>query len=601
MSKHQTGQSSRTISVRRREEHVEIYAAELVQQDPSLSMERARGIARKRIDDESKLNPLYDKVFLATKPSSRSVPRKGVSEIAEIGAIMGIPEVAGLREHLETSGSTRKGNWSLVVAVLFKMTYFGRPDFNNTRRQFIPGSAVEWAYGYPEGPETDAGEYFALRTISSRHCPGRVVHVNLDLLDRIASRKDLTTGKPIHPNMFKFCSVDGSLIPANVTQSPPYAPTKRQRKIIEREIAGPRRPMVQMVWHGKGAGAEPSDDPLTGWRKKCFGYNLVVISCMDTGLPIIWQLMPATGNERAAVLEMLEALYILRPSFPMEYLVGDGLYGNSREFVGDLYSRYGVHMVFPVHGSMSKQTARTHEGVPVCNHGMMNLDKTGEVWGSTKRRHEGLKPGALPPEGKGSRPRLRWICPKKEGAICAPRNTYLPDDWHLNTYLPHAGSSEKAALRSVLLSRRNNSESLFSQIKHSGPGSEWPGRSRWADDDGMRMGLSLALMQITARRVVHESGAYDRALEETDAAGYLTSTEKRRLHKKRATTSLDNQDECDWWGAPAMPPSTLGSDVELPIDREYLIPSLLEFSDRPDKPSTGEGDEPPEAGLAAVA
>lgn len=591
----------RIISARRREELIASYAEALVKQDPSLSIGKAREFADRRIEDESKLNPHYDKVFRQTKPSSRAVPRKGISEIAEMRAIMEIPEVAFVREYLETSRSTRNGTWGLVVSVLFRMTYFGRPDFSNTRRQFIPGSGIDWAYNHPEGPTSEAGEYFALRTIVSRHSPGTVVHVNLDLLDRIASRRDPETGKLAHPDMFKYCSVDGSLIPANVTQNPPYAPTKRQRKIIEREIAGPRRPMVQMVWHAKGSGAEATDDPITKWRKKCFGYNLVVISCMATGLPIIWQLMPATGTERAAVREMLEALYVLRPDFPMEYLVGDKHFGNDRSFIGDTYSRYGVHLVFPVHASMSKQTARSHEGVPVCDHGLMVLDKTGEVWGSKKRRQNGVKPGNLPPKGKGSRPRLRWVCPKKKGKRCAPDKTYLPDDWHLNTYLPHAGSSEKAALRSVLLSRRNNSESLFSQIKHSGPGSEWPGRSRWADDDGMRMGLSLALMQITARRVVHESGAYDRALEETDAAGYLTSTEKCRLHKKRATTSRENQDECEWWGAPAMPPSSLGIDVELPIDREYLLPSLLEFSDRPDKPSAGENDEPPEAGLAAVA
>lgn len=597
MSKHQPKRRFRIVSAQRREELVRIYADELVTQDPSLSIQKARQFALRRIEDETQLNPLFDKVFLETRPSSRSVPRKSISEVAEIKAIMEIPEVAWVREHLETSGSTRNGDWGTVVATLFKMTYFGRPDFNNTRRQFIPGSAIEWAYGHPTGPDTEAGEYFALRTITNRHKPGVVTHVHLDLLDRMASLMDPKTGKLVHPDMFKHCSVDGTLIAANVTQNPPYAPTKRQRKIIEREIAGPRRPMVQMVWHGKGVAAEPSDDPLTGWRKKCFGYNLVVISCLDTGLPVIWQLMPATGNERTAVLEMLEALYILRPDFPMEYLVGDGLYGNSRDFIGRVYSRYGVHMVFPVHGTMSKRNARSHEGVPVCEHGLMNLDKTGEVWGSRKRRENGVKPGTLPPNGKGSRPRMRWNC--IEGK-CQPRPTYLPDDWHLNTFLPHAGKSEKAALRAVLLARRNNSESLFSQVKHSGPGSEWPGRSRWADDDGMRLGLSLALMQIAARRVAHSTGAYDHALEEAHEAGFLTSTERRRYLIKEQSRS-EGITEPDWWGAPPEPPTTLGIDAGLPIDREYLLPSLLEFSDRPDRPRTTRGPDGPDKGLAAAA
>jgi len=87
----------------------------------------------------------------------------------------------------------------------------------------------------------------------------------------------------------------------------------------------------------------------------------------------------------------------------------------------------------------------------------------------------------------------------------------------------------------------------------------------------------------------------------TDAAGFLTSTEKRQFHIKWAAMSLDDPDESEWWGSPAIPPSTFGIDIELPIDWEYLLPSLLEFSDRPDKPSAGKEEEPPEAGLAALA
>ncbi|MBK8294089.1 MAG: hypothetical protein IPK93_04650 [Solirubrobacterales bacterium] len=423
MSKHDEESNHRTLDEQRRKETLDHYIEEVMKENTSRSFSAAKKLAKKRLAKDSKSNPHYEKVFLRTAPSSRAIPRKGISEIAEIRAMMALPEVAWIKEHLESSGSSRNGEWGLPASVLLKMTYFGRPDFSNTRRHFIPGSAVDWAYGHVKGPATQAGEYFALQTILNRHKPGSAIHVNLRLLKRFVDAKVPGTDRPAYPNAFKRCSVDGTLIQANISQTPTYAPTKRQRKRLERQAAGPRRPMVQGVWHAKGTGAEPSDDPInvSGTRKSCVGYNLVVITCMDTGDPVIWQLMPATGNERTAVVEMLEALYILWPDFPMEYLVGDSLYGNSRDFIAHLYQRYGVHAVFPVHGNMSKRTSDSVDGVPLCQHGPMNLVKTGEVWDSVKRRKEGVKPGHLPPNGKGSRPRLRWECPED---ICAGPKTY---------------------------------------------------------------------------------------------------------------------------------------------------------------------------------
>jgi hypothetical protein len=351
--------------------------------------------------------------------------------------------------------------------------------------------------------------------------------------------------------------------------------------------------MVQFTYHGPKKGTKEGDEQGTVNRKNktCFGYNLVVIACMDTGIPVIWTLIPATGQERDATRKMIDALYRLRPDFPMEYLVGDGHYSgdgspNSRQegLSEFLYRRYGIHGVFPRNEGRSPNNLWAKSaGVPQCRHGLMKLSKEGEVWDAKKRQREGVPPGDPPPLGKGSRPRNRWRCPEENpDKRCLDAKTYLPDDWHLNTYLPHAGDSRKAATRSVILARRNAIESLFSRIKRLGVGSEWPLRKTWGGDDGMRWLTSLALLQITARKVVHLSGAYAESFQEAVEAGLVTPNEERLFGPR-----IPGADSRPAPGIrpEAGPPSSWDVDAKLPIDQEYLLDSLEQFSDEPDRPA----------------
>lgn len=89
------------------------------------------------------------------------------------------------------------------------------------------------------------------------------------------------------------------------------------------------------------------------------------------------------------------------------------------------------------------------------------------------------------------------------------------------------GACKKSALRSVLQARRNRSESVFSQMKHTGTGAKWPNRARWATDDGMRWLTSLAMIQITARRLIHLDGSYEKSLDRTRDQGFLNPSDKR--------------------------------------------------------------------------
>lgn len=304
-------------------------------------------------------------------------------------------------------------------------------------------------------------------------------------------------------------------------------------------------------------------------RKKCFGYNLVIISDLDLGLPIIWTLIPASWNERDALVELIEALYRIRPDFPMETLVGDGLFATPLELTAWLSSNHGILLVVPLQESMRTEACEN----PKCAHGYMDYYQTREFWNVARRIREGVKPGDVPPTGsRATQPRILWRCPKGK----CPRKTTRPHHhWHQIHPLPHRGPSREAARRAVLLGRRNCSESVNAQLKHYGVGANWPSRSKWANDNGMRWIVSACLLQMTARRVAHLSGGYDAAMRRAEVHGLLTPTEMLGL-KSKPTVPVD-----PLVSGEARAPETWGREVDLPIDREFLLESLDEASARP--------------------
>jgi len=588
MSKRFPTPRPRRVEDRRNNEAVAELTEELLEQEPTLTRTKAKARAARLVNEGQSRNRHYSRVFLETKPSVRAQPRRNISVLAELRAIVQHPSIAWVMSLLVSSKYGRPARRTLIVATLMKMAYFGRPDFLYAIKEFEGNNRYGWVFGNPTGPQCLSSRYHSLGAITKRVKPGAAIHANLDLIDEILAMKNPKTGKQMYPDAFTRCAVDGSLIPADVPQYGPRGDSPRERKRNEREIAGEHRPMAQYVWYSKSSGSAPADGPPAKdlMVKSCFGYKLVVIVCMDTGVPIIWTVIPASGDERLALRELLAALYRLRPKFPMEYIVGDGLYPMADETLRIPYEEYGIHPVFPRRAGRSADNpwAET-DGVPTCQHGLMELHKEGEFWGAKRRHEHDVKPGSPPPAGKGKNPRLRWRCPVKDPEVpkCPEVATYLKEDWHLNTYLPHAGGSKKTALRYVLLARRNAVESLFSQLKHLGVGAPWPNRTKWGGDDALKWIVSLALLQVTARRVVHLNGAYAEALNEAYEAGHLTDNEMRTFRGL-----LPDTDELPLRGVAGAPgpPSTWSIDADLPIDREYLLPSLLEYSDRPDRDRT---------------
>jgi hypothetical protein len=559
-------------------------ARDMMRKDPNLGKAAATRRARQIVIARNRENPHRLRMRQQTEPRLKAVRRSEVCSLAEQRAIRDNTLINWLFLYLLAAGRTKPFmNRCLAVAALFQMAYFSRPQFSYMFARFRANDSMAWAHYYPKGPFSIDANYKALRKITDSGKAGAAIHVNLDLLDKIAAVEDSQTGARRFSNALRFCSVDGTLIEANVPQNLPRVRTPRERKALIRKVAGPLRLMADSVYHGFGKNSGPMErpEPEMKVRKSCFGYNLVVISCLDTCLPIIWTLIPATGDEVTATRELLDALYQLRPDFPMEYLVGDGLYSGGFEFPASLYYSYGVHLVTPRTNRTSASPWAASDGVPCCDHGLMDFKRHGEVWDAPKRREHGIKPGNLPPKGLGQKPRLRFECPEKE---CPPKSTRMSDNWILHTYLPHVGSNKWTALREILLARRNTSESLFAQLKHLGVGARWPNRARWATDNGMRWLTSLALLSMTARKLVHVDGSYSTALGQVYEAGFIT---QRELWHYRDVEGIEPESVTPSEGFDVPPPtwegapSTWEKHIELPIDQPYTPLPPEAFSDIP--------------------
>jgi len=318
--------------------------------------------------------------------------------------------------------------------------------------------------------------------------------------------------------------------------------------------------------------------------RQCFGYKLVVVLSITLQVPLIWTLIPATGDERVALRSMIRALYRMIPRLPTRHLVGDGLYGNDQSLLQWLDRRFGVIGVFPLHASVRKDLPyRATSGVPKCRHGWARHVGVRDEWAPQRRWELELAPGTPAPGAPGH----RWEC--RAGHDCHEiRGTSARTDWRLFSPLPHTGDSRLAARRLALFHYRNVIESAFAAIKHRGVGADWPPRMRLGDDDTARWVISLALLRSTAARLAHASGAYDEALARATHLGLIEMHGQHPMPTNGVQPRAAEQQDIliDDIIAPldSSPPDTSRLGLTLPIDEPYRLPDLNEYSDIPDRP-----------------
>jgi hypothetical protein len=251
--------------------------------------------------------------------------------------------------------------------------------------------------------------------------------------------------------------------------------------------------------------------------RRCFGYKLLILSDMASTLPLCWRLISAGADERKETLALLRDYFELVPDSRMWALVGDALYDKDKAFAHQLLFKWGLHPVFPRAGAYSEKLPHVKTGgIPHCAHGEMKLKDWDGFMDADDRLAAGIR------RGEEVRPnaRLRWVCPnstpsRRSGpGICKGIETKPHTDARLYTFLPRGGAHHHAALRIALLLRRNGVESINASLKNLGVGGKDMQRPRWAGDLEMDWLVSAALTFLTARRVAHETGEYQRTKQE---------------------------------------------------------------------------------------
>lgn len=452
--------------------------------------------------------------FDETAPVSRSPrPSETCAEV-EMAAMRGLGTVRWLIEWLlaKTNLRGRRARREMVVAVFLQMALGrGRPEIARSHNQLTGNRpALAWAHDYP----TDVARktlYESLHNLLRQKDPDVLVAANIDLIRQLAEihnqrewpRKRGGRRKGEALLVGEIGIVDGTLVPAPVQQRHPK--DAEHKRILH----GEGREMVNAVVY-TDANGKP--------YRFTEGYRLVILADLATTLPIAATLMPASGDEREALLRLLEKLFEAWPECPMSAIVGDGLFQHSQQLSRDLVFKFGLQPIFPKSAKGFRQDLPHAEsdGVPRCACGEMRLRDTDGFYTAERRAREGIPRGVEAPDP--TKARLRWTCLND---ICKPVTTYAHKEPRLYTFYPRGGDSERAIERRVLMLRRNAVESIFACFQNLGLGREKFDCPRWAKDVEMGWLLGAGMLGLTARRLAHDKGLYETTYAEAEGLGLL--------------------------------------------------------------------------------
>jgi hypothetical protein len=444
----------------------------------------------------------------------------------------------------------RKLGAASILHMAFKR---GRPEVWETRNCFRGSNALlHWAYRCPKHNEAADLErtsfYEAVHLVfdQTNLDPYLVEHLQVETFKQFATQivgRD-RKGRPIlrHSKAGVALVCDGSFTEGQAQQGVILDEEHRQIRIRHR---ADRDGIRLRVYAADGH-----------FRAKVVGYKLVVLVCLTTARPVISALVPADAHEPDVVTYLLERLFELWPDAPVEFLVGDALYGHGRDFLRELMFRFGIDPVFPwradypADATDENGVATQIKGVPVCRcagtpRPMRFLQRKGKWWGPRQRAKGDLPRGQWAPLAD-HRIRYEFCCPdadaRGKNGGCKAKYTYPWDEPRTNTYLPHAGDCERASMRRVFLWQRNVVESCYAALQRLGLQQRGVERPAWANDVENSWLLGLGLMFLTARRFAYESGLYESAYDEAERLHLLDNPTRDTLAPGPTRAELEAAD-----------------------------------------------------------
>ncbi|MBK5232184.1 MAG: hypothetical protein JJE13_04280 [Thermoleophilia bacterium] len=448
----------------------------------------------------------FNKAWERLARISRTFPRQHVIPLIESAAIRRIPEVAWFANWFATHDGPGPQPGGLGTATALSLALEGGPpNFLARMKLFGHADALRgYAYDYIDVKKKTSA-YEQWHKSCDRRAPDSVLHVSLALIKKLAKLLDDPNNKH-RPRVGQYLVVDGTQQQADVRQVFPLG--KKHAKFLDRDYEG-----LGYVRHQRGDGSE---------LKRNHGYNIVVISDLATGLPLVWHVIPAGGDERAATIEMLEILFRIWPECPAEVLLGDSLYDHSIQFSRELEFIWNLHPLFTPHGSRSDSASEfaATNGVPPCPHSAsnyMHLEKAEKFFNGLDGVAKGSARGEEPPNRQAFN---RWVCPE---GICKPINVYFDKDPRRNSYFPQAGDHGRYFFRAAAMPYRNSAESIFAEVKALLLFGPLTNRVRYAKTHREAMfAFGMAFMGLVAKRFAHEIGLYEEIKLRAESVGLLT-------------------------------------------------------------------------------
>lgn len=483
--------------------------------------------------------------FEAMAMSSTAPDRKNINPHVETAATLAQPCISEMLGILASTPLSRGPIPDLSTAVAVIVDQALRPSRCDIRSAYLDMEngqvSRRWGLNDPTATPCESQLYRQIETITGSvaqdkpgHDPTIYLQVNLKVLRELASATD-ENGELLHPDMFKIMILDGSRIEGPLSQVTPLS-AEHLRLLTGAELTG-----VDFSVYDYGG----QYDSVLGWR-------LVLLVDRDSGLPVIWAIVPATAHEPRVLLDLLlPQLFELWPDCPLHTIISDNEL-DSAPACGALEGQWSIHPVFTRYNAKHlKVTAKrgvtftTVDGQPECGCGTdlpMTFRGREGFLSVEQRAAKGVARGAVAPNTKQAR--LRWVCPSCK----TERSTYAlkqigDQRWPLandHLWYPIRGAGEHTDMRKCLLLYRNLVESSFAIMKGIGVGTDEP--ALWAQDLGIVHLIGMHLTPPSARRLAHENGTYTLLVAEQDKLGLgrkgakLPSCRKMRRHNRKPST-----------------------------------------------------------------